>query len=70
VDGRKGKVRLGVYLDGKEVSLEKATRRHRDEALRLNVELNGAKELTLEVGLGEEGHVGAVVNWANAVLLK
>jgi hypothetical protein len=71
LDGRKGRARLRVLADGKALDLEskgELTREGGPLALRLNVE--GVKELTLEVGWGDDGPVQGVVNWADARLLK
>jgi hypothetical protein len=70
-DGREGSVRVKVLLDGKEVDLgKKTTLVHADGALSVNVPVEGAKTLTLEVDNADNGSVEAVVNWVNARLVK
>jgi hypothetical protein len=70
-DGREGRARLRVLVDGKPAELaKKGDRKHADGPLRLSVDVAGAKELTLEVQAGPDGPVQAVVNWVDPRLVK
>jgi hypothetical protein len=70
-DGRQGRVKLRVLVDGKPADLgKKELLTHAGGPLAVRVDVSGAKELTLEVLPAERGPVQAVVNWANARLLK
>ena len=70
-DGKKGRVKLRVIVDGKAVELtKKPAWGHADGALPVSVDVRGAKELTLEVSHGAEGPVQAIVNWAEPRLVK
>jgi hypothetical protein len=70
-DGKKGRVRLRVLIDGKPAELtKKDVWTHIDGALRVSVDVTGARELALEVRCADHGPVQAVVDWADAVLLK
>jgi hypothetical protein len=71
LDGRKGKVRVKVLLDGKAVDLgKKDVLTGASGPLAVSVDLKEAKTLTLEVESVEDGPVQAVVDWANARLVK
>lgn len=70
-DGRQGRVKVRVLVDGKSAGLgAKQVLTHGGGPLAVRVDVSGAKELTLEVRPAERGPVQAVVNWANARLLK
>lgn len=70
-DGKRGRVKLRVLVDGKPAELGKGdVLTHADGALAVRVEVDGAKELTLEVSSAERGPVQGVVNWVNARLLR
>jgi hypothetical protein len=70
-DGRDGSVRVKVLLDGKEVDLRKKTPLVRaDGPILVNVLVEGAETLTLEVANADNGPVQAVVNWVNGRLVK
>jgi hypothetical protein len=70
-DGRGGQVRLRVRIDGKVVAeVGKAgLLTHADGPQWVNVDLNKARELTLEV-VGAPDPVQGAVNWVQAVLVK
>jgi hypothetical protein len=71
VDGRKGSVKVRVLLDGKEVDLgQKGDLSRKVGPWRVSVPLASAKTLTLEVLLGDNGPVQAVVNWVDARLIR
>jgi hypothetical protein len=70
-DGRKGKARVRVLLDGKAVKLGKQdTLTHASGPLRVSIDLQGARTLTLEVDNSDKGPVQNVVNWVDAHLVK
>jgi hypothetical protein len=70
-DGKKGRVKARILVDGKAIALTRSDiLTHADGAIRVNVDVKGAKELTLEVLAAERGPVQGVVNWANARLVK
>ncbi len=70
-DGRDGKVRIKVEVDGKAVDLGKKELLSRAAGTwQVVVPLEGAKELTLVVENGDDGPVQAVVNWVRARLVK
>ncbi len=69
--GRKGSVRIGVLVDGKDRGgLEKEDLTLAKGPVRLSVDLKGVRELTLVVGFGEGGPVQDHVNWADARLIR
>lgn len=68
-EGRRGQVRVVVRVDGKEADLGRKVLTH-GEPLRVAVDLAGAKSLTLEVRYADRGPVQAVVNWAEARLVR
>ena len=68
--GRGGSVRIRVLVDGqakigddKELSIATGPRE-------VNVDVTGAKELTLVVEFGNGGDVGDHVDWADAPVIK
>ena len=70
-DGRRGRVRVRVLLDGKEADLGHKGVLSRDGGpWRVSVPLGGAKALTLEVAPADNGPVQAVVNWVDARLIR
>jgi hypothetical protein len=69
--GRRGRVRIGLLLDGKPIDLgwnKELTAR--DKPLWISVSVIGKKELTLVVDFGQFGDVQGHVNWADARLIK
>jgi hypothetical protein len=70
LDGRKGRVRVRVLGDGKALDLGGNEVSHAGGPLEVRVPVAGVKELTLEVECGAGGPVQAVVNWADARLVK
>ena len=70
-DGRKGRVRVRVLVDGKAADLgPKDVLTHAGGPLVVHVDVTGAKTLTLEVANAEDGPVQGVVNWVDARLVK
>lgn len=75
-DGRLGRARLKVLVDGKERSLsgepkeDASLRTRHDGPLQIRLDMRGAKELTLVVEVADFGDVQAQVNWANARLIR
>jgi hypothetical protein len=70
-DGRHGSVRLRVLADGKPLALGLAGELSGSAGpLAVVVGVAGVKELTLETACGAAGPVKAVVNWADARLVK
>jgi hypothetical protein len=67
-DGRGGDVRLRVLADGKTLLDRAVTSEQGAFPIQLNME--GVRELTLEVDFGRNGAVRSVVNWVDARLLK
>jgi hypothetical protein len=70
-NGKKGRVRIRVLVDGKEKDLgwnKELTAK--DGALTIRVDVSNARELTLEVLFGGFGDVQAHVNWVDARLIK
>jgi hypothetical protein len=71
LDGRRGRVRIAVEVDGKAVDLGKKGELSQETGpWRLRVPVEGAKEMTLVVSCGDNGPVEAVVNWVEARLVK
>jgi hypothetical protein len=71
LDGRQGKVRIKVEVDGKAVDLGKKDVLSRATGpWQIAVPLADAKELTLVVECADNGPVQAVVNWVQARLVK
>jgi hypothetical protein len=71
LDGKAGKARVRVLIDGKPAVLGKKELLTGGAApLHIDVSLAGAKELTLEVTRVEDDPVQAVVNWVGARLVK
>jgi hypothetical protein len=70
-DGREGRVRIKVLLDGKAVDLgKKGDLILADGPLAVSIGVEGAKTLTLVVENAENGPVEAVVDWVEARLVK
>ncbi len=67
-DGQGGEARLRVLADGKTLLDRALTSKEGSLPIRLNME--GVRELTLEVDFGRNGDVRAVVNWVDARLVK
>jgi hypothetical protein len=71
LDGRKGQVRVRLLGDGKALDLGGTGRlSHAGGPLAVRVPVAGVKQLTLEVEGGADGPVQAVVNWADARLVR
>jgi hypothetical protein len=71
LDGRQGKVRIKVEVDGKAVDLGKKDVLSRATGpWRVAAPVQGARELTLVVEGAGDGPVQAVVNWVQARLVK
>jgi hypothetical protein len=69
--GQRGRVKIRVLVDGKERDLgAKKELTARDEPLLLRVDVQGGKELTLEVLCAGFGDVQAHVSWADARLVE
>jgi hypothetical protein len=70
-DGRRGSVRIRVLADGKPLELgHKGDLTAASGPLPIAVKVAGVKELTLEAACGAAGPVQAVVNWADARLIR
>jgi hypothetical protein len=70
-DGRRGRVRLRVLVDGKPADLGNGgLLTHAGGPRSVRVDVRGAKTLTLEVVAAEDGPVQGVVNWVDARLVK
>jgi hypothetical protein len=70
LDGRGGAVRVRVLADGKALDLGGSDLTHASGPKALSLKVAGARQLTLEVGWGDNGLVRGVVNWADARLVK
>jgi hypothetical protein len=71
VDGRQGRVKVRVLLDGKEIDFgQTGVLSRKGGPWRVSVPLAGAKALTLEVAPADNGPVQAVVNWVDARLIR
>ncbi len=69
--GRRGSVRVHVLADGKPLDLgDDRELTAAGGPLRVNVDLAGARELTLEVDFGKGGPVQDHVDWAAARFVK
>ncbi len=69
--GRRGSVRVRVLADGKPLDLGADRELTADGGpLRVNVDVAGVKELTLEVDFGKGGPVQGRVDWADARFVK
>jgi len=69
--GKRGRVRIGVLVDGKEQDLgwnKELT--SKDAPLPVRIDVSKARELTLLVRFGSYGDVEAHVNWADARLVR
>ena len=70
-DGKRGRARIGVLVDGKEQNLGLSKDLSaKDAPLNLRIDVRKARELTLVVGFGNFGDVEARVNWADARLIR
>lgn len=70
-DGKAGRVRLRVEIDGKPAKLDgPEVRTHADAPLAVNLNVEGARTLTLQVDYAGRGGVQAVVNWVHPRLLR
>jgi NPCBM/NEW2 domain len=71
LEGRAGRVRVRVLVDGKAADLGKTNVLSREGGpITLRVPVEGAKSLALEVEALEDGPVQGVVNWADARVVK
>ena len=70
LDGRDGQVRIRLLLDGKAVDLGKTAWTSRDGAVRISVDVAGAKEMTLVVEPGANRPIRGVVNVVEARLIR
>lgn len=71
LDGRRGRVRIRVLLDGKEADVgHKGVLSRASGPWRISLPVEGAKAMTLEVAADDEGPVQAVVNWVDARLIR
>ena len=70
LSGRKGVVDVRILLDGKEQILAGLKGLTADAALRIGLDVTGAKELALIVDFGPGGDVQDDVNWADAKLIE
>jgi hypothetical protein len=69
--GRRGRVRIGVWLDGKPVDIgwnKELTANDRPVAL--SVDVAGKRQITLAIDFGRFGDVQGHVNWADARFIK
>jgi hypothetical protein len=70
-DGRSGRVRIKVLVDGKPADLgRKEALTHSNGPMKVSVDVTRSKTLTLEVENAEDGLVQAVVDWVDARLVK
>jgi hypothetical protein len=71
VSGKRGRARVGVFVDGKEQDLGHAKELSaKNGPLPIRVDVKKAGELTLVVRFGRYGDVEAHVNWADARLIR
>jgi hypothetical protein len=70
LDGREGAVRIRLLLDGKAVDLGKTAWTSRDGAVRISVDVAGAKEMTLVVESGANRPIRGVVDVVEARLIR
>ena len=69
--GPRSRLRFAVLVDGREQDLKAAAERTlKDPPLEIQVDVTGAKELTLHTEFGSFGDVEALATWANARLIK
>jgi hypothetical protein len=68
--GKRGRADARVLVDGKEVALPDLQTLAAGPAVRVMVDVRGAKELTLVVAFGPTGDVEADVNWGEARLIE
>jgi hypothetical protein len=69
--GRRGSVRIRVLGDGRPLDLGFADElTAKTGPVRLQADVSGVKELTLEVGVGRGGNVQDHVDWADARVIK
>jgi hypothetical protein len=70
-DGRRGSVRIRVLADGEPLDIgADRERTARSDPLPIGVNVEGVRELTLEVQFGDNGDVQDVVDWIDARLVK
>ena len=69
-DGREGEVRIRVLRDGKAADLGKTEWAGRDGGVRIDVDLTGAKEMTIAVESAGKGPIGGVVDVVEARLIR
>lgn len=70
LEGERGRAVVKVLVDGKEQPLPELATLTAASAVDLNVNITGAKELTLIVDFGPTGDVQADVNWGDARLVE
>jgi hypothetical protein len=68
--GKRGRADVRVLVDGKEVALPDLQTLAAGPAVRVMVDVRGAKELALVVDFGPTGDVQADVNWGEARLIE
>jgi hypothetical protein len=69
--GKRGRVRVGVQIDGKARDLGRAAElTATDRPLRVRLDVRGARTLTLVVRFGRFGDVQGHVNWGDARLVR
>jgi hypothetical protein len=68
---QQGTARIQVLIDGKPCNLGGiAELKAFDEPLSINIDISGAKQLTLVVNFGKRGSVQSHVDWADARLIR
>ncbi|MFO0803752.1 MAG: NPCBM/NEW2 domain-containing protein [Gemmataceae bacterium] len=70
LEGERGRATVKVLVDGKEQALPELMTLTAGAAIAVNVDLTGAKELTLMADFGSSGDVQADVNWGDARLVE
>lgn len=68
--GKRGRADIRIRLDGKELDLPALKKLTAGSAIEVNVDLRGAKELTLVIDFGPTGDVQADVDWVGARLVE
>ena len=68
--GGRGQAAIRVLVDGKPQTIPRIGTLTAGEATAFRVNVEGAKELVLEVGFGPTGSIQADVNWAEARLIE
>jgi hypothetical protein len=70
-DGRRGSVRIRVWADGEALDLGGDRELTAENGpLTIGANIDGVRELTLEVDFGKGGDVQDVVNWVDARVIK